>query len=198
MHAPRLFRVFHAARDASVTGQCERNHGHVGMYRLRFWNGGRGHRSAPAAMAAAASKQNGFRLLNAFGASKRIGETDPQPTVSGSTFTGWLATAATMSVSRPPCRGRRVRPRPRYGSCPLAQSLRAPAPQHRTFPVQDSHLRQGHAFANRLSRDWRLLEEEKHRLCSYPDDQEKRAAVTTAYPGLPQTVKPSRILSVTG
>ena len=42
---------------------------------------------------------------------------------------------------------------------------------------------------------WR---KKKHRLCSYPDDQEKGAAVTTAYPGLPQTVKPSRILSVTG
>jgi hypothetical protein len=30
-----LFRLFHASLDAGVAGQCERNHGNVGMYRLR-------------------------------------------------------------------------------------------------------------------------------------------------------------------
>ena len=34
---------------------------------------------------------------------------------------------------------------------------------------------QGHAFANRLSRNWSLLEEEKERLRGYPDDQQKAA-----------------------
>ena len=28
-----LFRLFHASLDAGVAGQCERNHGNVGMYR---------------------------------------------------------------------------------------------------------------------------------------------------------------------
>jgi len=58
--AKALFRLFHASRDAGVAGKDERNHGNFGMYRLR-------------------PKQNGLRLLKAFGASKRRGETDPPP-----------------------------------------------------------------------------------------------------------------------
>jgi hypothetical protein len=34
---------------------------------------------------------------------------------------------------------------------------------------------QGHVFANRFSREWSLLEEEKERLRGYPDDQQKGA-----------------------
>ena len=30
-----LFRLFHAARDARVAGEVERDHGNLGMYRLR-------------------------------------------------------------------------------------------------------------------------------------------------------------------
>jgi hypothetical protein len=51
-----LFRLFPAARDARVAGEAESNHGNLGVYRLR-------------------PEQNGFGILNAFGASKRIGET---------------------------------------------------------------------------------------------------------------------------
>src|SRR4029077_18609566 len=56
--AKALFRLFHASRDAGIAGEAERNQGNFGMYRLR-------------------PEQNGFGLLNAFGAPKRIGETDP-------------------------------------------------------------------------------------------------------------------------
>jgi hypothetical protein len=51
--AERISRVSMrmTADDACVTGQGERNHANVGMYRLR-------------------PKQNGFRFFNAFGASK--------------------------------------------------------------------------------------------------------------------------------
>jgi hypothetical protein len=34
---------------------------------------------------------------------------------------------------------------------------------------------QGHAFANRFSRDWSLLEEEEERLRGYPCDQQQGA-----------------------
>ena len=62
---PQLsFRLFHAARDARITGKVERDHGNVGMYPLR-------------------PEQNGFRLPNAFGASKRIGEADSPTCGSG-------------------------------------------------------------------------------------------------------------------
>jgi hypothetical protein len=37
-----------------------------------------------------------------------------------------------------------------------------PALLHRTFPTRDSRSKQGHAFANRFSKDWRLLDEEQH------------------------------------
>jgi hypothetical protein len=63
----------------------------------------------------------------------------------------------------------------RCGSCPREQSRQGPAPQRRTFPAQDTHSKQGHAFANRFSRNWRLLEEEKERLRGYPSDQEEGA-----------------------
>jgi hypothetical protein len=46
-----FFRLHHCGRDARVVGEGERDHGNLGMYRLR-------------------PEQNGFRLLNAFGASK--------------------------------------------------------------------------------------------------------------------------------
>ncbi len=64
---------------------------------------------------------------------------------------------------------------PRCGSCPLARSLRGPAPQRRTFPTRDSHLRQGHAFANRLSRDRSLLKKGEKRLRGHPGDQQEGA-----------------------
>jgi len=54
---PQAFvRLHHAARGARITGKLESDHGNLGMHRLR-------------------AQQNGFRLLNAFGASNRIGET---------------------------------------------------------------------------------------------------------------------------
>ena len=43
------------------------------------------------------------------------------------------------------------------------------------FPTRDSRSIQGHASANRFSRDWRLLKEEKDCLCGYPGDQQKAA-----------------------
>ena len=43
----RFFRLFHAARNARITGKVESDHGNLGMYGLR-------------------PEQNGFRLLNAF------------------------------------------------------------------------------------------------------------------------------------
>ena len=50
-----------------------------------------------------------------------------------------------------------------------------PAQHRRTFPIRDSRSKQGHAFANRSSRRWRLLEEEKNRLCSSPGYEQKAA-----------------------
>jgi hypothetical protein len=50
------------------------------------------------------------------------------------------------------------------GSYPQAQSLQEPVPQSRTFPAQDTRCKRGHAFANRSSRDWRLLEKDEQRL----------------------------------
>ena len=85
--AKALFRVLHAAGDARVAGKVESDHGNLGMYRL-------------------CPEQNGFRLLNAFGASKRIGETDPpglrfpgQPLQDG-----WQPLRP-YPISWPPCRG---------------------------------------------------------------------------------------------
>jgi hypothetical protein len=54
-----------------------------------------------------------------------------------------------------------------------AAVLQGPAPQSRTFPAQDTRCKQGHAFANRPSRDWRLLKEDKKRLCGDPNDQQE-------------------------
>ena len=56
---------------------------------------------------------------------------------------------------------------------PFLEFTPGPAPQHRTFPIRDSHSTQGHAFANRFSRNRRLLEEEKERLRGHPDDQQE-------------------------
>jgi hypothetical protein len=47
------------------------------------------------------------------------------------------------------------------------------APQSRTFPAQDTRCKQGHAFANRFSRDRRFLEKDKQCLCGHPDDQQE-------------------------
>jgi len=71
-------RGFFAAHDARITGKVESDHGNLGMYRL-------------------CPEENGLCLFNAFGASKRIGETDPPACGFRITFTRWLATAAAMS-----------------------------------------------------------------------------------------------------
>jgi len=52
------FRLFHAARDASVAGEAEGDQSILGMYRLP-------------------SQQNGFRLLYTLDPPNRIGESDP-------------------------------------------------------------------------------------------------------------------------
>ena len=59
-----LFCLLHAAGDASIAREVESDHCNLGMYCLR-------------------PEQNGFRLLNAFRASKRIGEADPPTCGSG-------------------------------------------------------------------------------------------------------------------
>ena len=63
---------------------------------------------------------------------------------------------------------------PRCASYPLARSLPKREPHHRTFPARDTHSKQGHAFANRLSRDRRLLKEKC--LCRRPGYKQKAAS----------------------
>jgi hypothetical protein len=53
------------------------------------------------------------------------------------------------------------------------QSPQGAAPQRRTFPARYIRCKQGRAFANRFSRNRRLLEEEKERLRGHPDDQQE-------------------------
>jgi hypothetical protein len=75
--------------------------------------------------------------------------------------------------SSQPCRGSHVRRGLRCGSYPLARSLPKREPHRRTFPVQDTRSTQEHAFANRFSRDWRLLKKDKNRLRGHPNDQQE-------------------------
>jgi hypothetical protein len=67
----------------------------------------------------------------------------------------------------------RARLGPPCGSYALAQSLQGPAPQSRTFPTQHTRCKQGRAFANRFSRDRRLLKKDKQRLGGHPDDPQE-------------------------
>ena len=63
-----------------------------------------------------------------------------------------------------------------HASCasyPLTRSLPRTSPHCRTFPAQDTRSKQGHAFANRFSRNWRLLEKDKQRLRGHPNDQQE-------------------------
>ena len=146
------FRLLHAACDASVAGEAEGDQSILGMYRLP-------------------SQQNGFRLPYTLCPSDRIGESDPPGVVFRLNLYQMAGNPLRpYPISWPPCRGSHVRRRLRCGSYPLARSLPKRVPHRRTFPIRDSHLRQGHAFANRLSRDSSLLKKEKERFGGHPDD----------------------------
>ena len=148
------FRLFHAARDACIAGKVESDHGILGMYRLR-------------------PQQNGFGLLYTLDPPDGVCQIDPPGLVSGSTFTRCRQSPRPCPISWPPCREQRVHRRPRYGSCPQAQSLRGPAPHHRTSPAQCIRCTQGRASANRFSRNRSLLQKDKQRLSCRPDDQQE-------------------------
>jgi hypothetical protein len=119
-------------------------------------------------------EKNGFRLLNAFGASNRIDETDPP----ASGFRINLHKVAGNRCGHIPLFGCHVREqRERQGlrcaSYPLAQSLPEPSPRSRTFLARYIRCKQGRAFANRFSREWRLLKKDKKRLFGHPNDQQE-------------------------
>ena len=101
-----LFRLVHAC-DARITGKVESDHGNLGMYRLR-------------------PQHNGFRILNAFGASNRIGEADPPTSFRDQPLPSGWQLLRPYPISWPPYRCSHVRRGLRCGSYPLARSLREP------------------------------------------------------------------------
>jgi hypothetical protein len=71
---------------------------------------------------------------------------------------------------------------------PRARSLRGPAPHRRAFQSQDSRWKQGHAFANRVSRNWRLLEEKQESFGCHLCNQQERAAMIPSINSDPKIV----------
>ena len=118
------FRFLKATSDTCVAGQVESNHGNLGMNGLR-------------------PEQNGFCLVNAFGAPNRIGKTDPPAGV----FRLNLYQMAGNRDGHVPFLGCHVeintRPEDFVAGLSFGAISSKLVPPRRTFRAQDTCLKQG-------------------------------------------------------